>query len=187
MSKRTLLILAAVVVALFVLALTLFRSSSPAAAAADATALRGEQSATGNAPAASALVPGAAAPADDPGAGGEPVLSEDEHEILVMYDEMRSAFEQYHTDCLRMGEAIETAVKAHTPALLRLRDKRDSLSVQDQVRSARRVEAAQGPRLKELRFAMEQAVAKCKHDETLREALRELGRLYAPKGAQPTQ
>jgi len=189
MSKRTLVIVAVCIAALIYFGRSLSRPSgaSLAAAASDAAGTSDRTSAN-----QAASTSAAAAPAAKGIHAGEPsdraaALTGDERDTLMMYDEMRSAFEQYGTDCLRMGESIELAVKAHTPALERLRDHRDSSSREEQAESNRRVEAAEGPRLNELRGAMEQAVAKCKHDPRLRDALRDLARLNAPRDAQPTQ
>ena len=189
MRKRNVAIVFVCLAAVLLLLFGLRRSTgvSPAVAASDVAA--GATDGDARAKQLVAAVPRAAdrlAP-EQPAEDSEPVLTHDERETLVMYDEMRSAFEQYGTDCLRMGEAIETSVQAHEPVLIRLRDLRDSRSAAEQAQAARRVEAAEASRLKELRAAMEQAVAKCKHDPTLRNALRKLATLNAPRDAQPTQ
>jgi hypothetical protein len=189
MSKRTLVIAVVCLAALIYLGISVSRPSGASlAAAASDGADASERSGADH-----AAAPTAAAAAEAAGTHtGKPAdrtaaLTGDERDTLIMYDEMRSAFEQHGTDCLRMGEAIELAVKAHTPTLERLRDQRDRSSIQEQAESNRRVEAAEGPRLRELRGAMEQAVAKCKHDPRLRDALRNLARLNSPRDAQPTQ
>jgi hypothetical protein len=188
MSKRTLTIVVLCLAALFYLAFMVRpRGAATAIAASDVAAgtSAGDQAKTAVPAAGKTERPSATKPAPAPQV--DVTLSADERETLVMYDEMKSAFEQFHTDCLRMGEAIDVTVTAHTSALTRLRDKRDSMTVEQQVQATQRVEAAEGQHLKELRAAMEQAVAKCKQDLTLRDALRRLATLNAPRGARPTQ
>ena len=194
MSKRTVGAVVVVIAALlYLIAGAGWRADDRAAVAAAASPAdeRGvaaaEQSSASAQPVPASAAQAANTPVPPAKGASDAALSADEREALVMYDEMQSAFAQYRSDCLRMGEAVAIAVQAHTPAITRLRDLRDSLSPEAQAAALQRLEAAQGPHLQELREGVEQAVARCKHDPQLLNALRELARLNAPRGAQPTQ
>lgn len=116
--------------------------------------------------------------ANSPTLPGEP--SEDEKQVLVMYGEMANAFAENHGNCHKMAASIETVVDTHADSLVRLLTDRASMSPEQVAVAQRRLNQQQGPRMQKLRHSMKQAVAQCKHNKRLMNAMRSLAKLKAP-------
>lgn len=97
-----------------------------------------------------------------------------EAEVLTMYDEMVTAFEQHHDDCRGSGMAIETLIASHKVALQALRDERAKLGPEQWTAAQDRLANTQGDRLERMRHAIEQTVARCSTNLRLRNALQQL-------------
>lgn len=100
-----------------------------------------------------------------------------EAEVLTMYDEMLTAFEQHRDDCRGSGMAIETLIESHKGALQALRDERAKLSPEQWTAAQDRLAKTQGERLERMRHAIEQTVARCSSNPRLGNALRQLATL----------
>lgn len=127
--------------------------------------------------------PGSHRPGSTPAAAGgleSERVSEDELQVLAMYEDMTRAFAEAGGSCDEMAVAVEAAVDEHAGSLARALRARKAMTREQVGDAQRRLNQEHGERMAELRLHVKQAVARCKRNPRLMNALRSLARLQAP-------
>ncbi len=103
--------------------------------------------------------------------------TEEEKQVLVMYDVMAEAIEANDKDCKAMGEAVEAAVDKHSSSVNNLIAVRAEMDKKQLGSSSKRLENAEGERMESVRKSLRKGMSKCSSNEQLIGALRKLAKM----------
>ncbi len=118
-------------------------------------------------------------PAEPRNTASGPDITTEEQAVLVLYENMASAFERFPDNCEEMGIAVGEFVEESTPAVSELARSRSRMAPEERAAATQRLEREAADQLKALRQAMRIGVSKCPNEPRLQEALRRLAELGA--------
>jgi hypothetical protein len=125
------------------------------------------------APAPPAVEP--AGPVPSP-AGG---VLDDGDQIANMYESLAAALERHGDDCGDLGREYDAVIAQHAPSIERFARSRAALDGAGRERLDQHLQHRLGRRLENARRAVQDAMAQCKQDPTVRAALLRLANLNA--------